>query len=160
MASEFQAAASLGLPDQGEALIRLAAEAAGAGAAAVIAAEVASVRRPDGVLTFADCRASKAFMKGPAHNLAALLNLESIAVGVWASAPAGMMKRRSVTKQVEHLCQTEGAMAAVQWALANGSRDRLSLDVLRDSLATVPQNMPGGEEFVRSELVRSLRKRR
>ncbi len=153
-------AAALGFPDQGDALIRLAGEAAGGRAAEVIAAEVASVRRPDGVLTFADCRASKTFMKGPAHNLAGLLNLESIAVGVWASSAAGMMHRRSVTKEVEQLCQQDGVVAAVRWALANGNRDGLPLDLLRDSLVRIPQNMPGGEEFMRSELVRSLRKRR
>ncbi|WP_431240999.1 hypothetical protein ACQ86B_29180 (plasmid) [Mycolicibacterium aichiense] len=140
-------------------MIRLAAEAAGAGAAEVIAAEVASVRRPDGVLTFADCRASKAFMKGPAQNLAGLLNLESMAVGVWASGPAGMMQRRSVAKQVEELCQKDGVIAAVRSALANGNPDRLSLTVLRDALAGVPHDMPGGEAFMRSELIRSLRKR-
>jgi hypothetical protein len=151
---------ALRLPDQGDALIRLAGEVAGEWAAGVIAAEVASVRRPEGVLTFNDCRASKTFMKGPAHHLAAFLNLESIAVGVWASQPAGKMQRRTITKQVEQLCQQDGAMAGVQWALANGDRNRLSLDILRDSLAGVPQSMPGGEDFVRGELVRSLRKRR
>lgn len=153
-------AAALGFPDQGDALIRLAGEAAGEWAAQVIATEVAGIRRTDGVLTFADCRASKSFMKGPAQYLAGLLNLESIAVAAWASAPAGMMQRRSVLKEVEQLCQRDGVVAAVEWALANGSRDRLRLDLLRDTLAAVPQDMPGGEELLRSELVRSLRKRR
>lgn len=150
----------LQLPDQGDALIRLAGEAAGEYGASVIAAEVAGIRRPDGVLTFSDCRVSKSFMKGPAHNLAGLLNLESISVGVWASAASGMMQRRSVTRQVEQLCQGSGVIAGVDWALANGDRKWLRLDALRDSLADIPASMPGGEAFMRSELARALRKRR
>lgn len=148
------------LPDQGNVLIRLAQEAAGASGAAVIESAVADVRRPDGVLTFADVRASKNFMKGPAHTLAALLNLEAMAVGVWASGQVGMMQRRSVNKQVEQICKDNGVLAGVQWAMANVKVGPRDIDLLRDSLAGVPDGMPGGEDFVRTELVRSLRKRR
>jgi hypothetical protein len=153
-------ASAFDLPDQGDILIRLAHDVAGEWGAAVIAAEVASIRRPDGVLAFDAARASKSFMKGPAHNLAALLNLESITLGVWASSGFGLMQRRSATKQIEQLCREGGLLAGVQWALANGNRDQLRLDLLRGMLANLPQSMPGGEEFMRSEIARGLRKRR
>ncbi|MBS1696706.1 MAG: hypothetical protein JST91_31375 [Actinobacteria bacterium] len=160
IATAVPAALGLRLPDQGDALIRLAAEASGKHGASVIAAEVAAIRRPDGVLAFDDCRASKSFMKSPAYSLAGLLNMESISVSVWASASASMLQRRSLQKHVERLCQGSGVVASVEWALANVDGSRLPLGLLRETLISVPANMPGGEALMRSELARALRKRR
>lgn len=149
------------LPDQGDVIIRVGHDVGGDWGAAVIANEVAGVRRPDGALTFNDLHASPTFMKGPAHALAGYLNMESISVGVWASVQLGMMQRRSVCKQVEKICLEQGLAAAIRWTYANvDTAHKLRLDDLRDSLNEISATMPGGEELTRSQMAKRLRKLR
>ena len=149
------------LPDQGDAVVRIGHDVGGDWGASVIAAEVASVRRPDGALTFNDLHASPTFMKGPAYSLAGYLTGESIAVSAWAALYLGMIQRRTVSKQVEKLCLEQGLAAAVTWTFANVTNTDLPrLDMLRESLAAVPQNMPGGQALTRSEMAKRLRKLR
>jgi hypothetical protein len=148
---------SYDLPDQGEALIRLARGIPGQAGAEVVAAEVARVRRPGGVLARADLQGMNS-KDGPAQLLRGLLEVEAITVGTWAQSGFGITQRRSVGKQVEDMCREGGATAGVQWALANGNPDRLHIQVLRDMLAGVMDSMPGGAAFMRTRLSRSFKK--
>jgi hypothetical protein len=138
-------------------LIRLARGIPGQAGAEVVAAEVARVRRPGGVLARADLQGLNS-KDGPAQLLRGLLEVEAITVGTWAQSGFGITQRRSVGKQVEDMCREGGATAGVQWALANGNPDRLHIQVLRDMLAGVMDSMPGGAAFMRTRLSRSFKK--
>lgn len=121
-------------------------------------AEVDRVRRPDGALVAADLRDVRKEKDGPLYILGALLGLEAITVSVWAGSGFGMLQKRSASKQVEQLCREQGVAAAVDWALANGSRDRLHLSVLRDGLDDMLHGTTLNEAGMRDGLRRCFRK--
>ncbi|EHB48713.1 hypothetical protein MycrhDRAFT_5554 [Mycolicibacterium rhodesiae JS60] len=148
------------LPDQGDTLVRLARDVGGERGAAVVAAEVDRVRRPDGTLVAADLPESRKPKDGPLHLLGSLLGMEAITVAAWAGLGFGMMQKRSASKQVEQLCRDRGLTAAVDWALANATNGQLHITVLRDSLDSILDGhmLNLDEGFFRSELARAFRK--
>jgi hypothetical protein len=126
------------LPDQGDTLVRLARDVAGDGGAAVAATELVRVRRADGTLAARDLAGVQYEQGGPLSTLSVILAGEAIAVAVWSEW--GFDKRRerkSASKQVDEICRSNGVEAAVDWALANATNNRLKLDVLRDELGRV-----------------------
>lgn len=149
------------LPDQGFTLVRWAHDIAHGRTTVVVDAEVERARRPDGALAHADLSAFRKAKDGPLSVLRTLLDLEATAVRRWSKDGFARFHRRSAGKQVERLCQQQGVEAAVDWALANGSTDRLHLDALRDMLgARLCNTDPFDEEFFKGELSRAILERR
>lgn len=149
------------LPDQGFALVRWAHDIAHGRTSVVVDTEVEQARRPDGALTVADLTGYRKAKDGPLSVLRLLLELEASAVRRWSKDGFARFCKRSTGKRVERLCQHRGVEAAVDWVLANGSADRLSLDVLRDQLgARLYRTEPFDEAFFKSELARALYERR
>lgn len=145
------------LPDQGHHLSQLAYDVAGERGAAVVAAEVDRVRRPDGALAQVDLRGFAKAKDGPLHLLSTLLSLEALSVSVWAESGFGMMQKRSARKQVEDLCRTQGADAGTEWALTNGTK-KMQTDVLRGMLVNLLGSGSLDADFFRRELGRTFRK--
>ncbi len=121
------------LPDQGHHLVCLALDIAGERGAAVVAAEVNRVRRPDGTLAQADLRGFSKAKDGPLHLLSTLLSLEAISVSVWAEGGFGMIQRRSARKQAEELSRNQGADAATDWALSSATNKDARRRVARNA---------------------------
>ncbi|HEU0190535.1 MAG TPA: hypothetical protein VFR17_04605 [Mycobacterium sp.] len=149
------------LPDQGYTLARWAHDLAQGRGAAVVEAEVERIRRPDGVLAYADLSAFRKPADGPLSVLRRVLDLEADAVRRWGKRGFARFHRFAAGRRAERLCRQDGVAAAVDWLLANGSAERLPLDVLRRMLGA-PLYRAGAfdEDFFRAELARCLDERR
>ncbi|HEX7321737.1 MAG TPA: hypothetical protein VF299_02210 [Mycobacterium sp.] len=149
------------LPDQGYTLIRWGHDLARGRGAAAVEAEVERVRREGGALTYADLSVFKKTADGPLLVLRRVLDLEATAVRRWGKRGFARFHRWSAGRRAERLCRQDGLEAAVDWLLANGSADRLPLEVLRRMLGA-PLYRTGAfdEDFFRSELARCLNTRR
>lgn len=149
------------LPDQGFNIVKWAHDIAHGRTAIVVDREVVRARRPDGALTVDDLSAFRSAKDGPLSVLRTLLELEATAVRRWSKDGFARFHKRSAGKQVERLCRQRGVEAAVDWALENGSNDRLQVDELRDQLGPRLYRSGGfDEEFFRGELSRAILERR
>jgi hypothetical protein len=119
-----------GLPDRGELLESMAYGVAGEKAAVAVREEVAKVRRPDGSLVLEDLAAYRTSKDGPLYALNMILSLDVFRVSAWAHGGFSLFQRKTAVRSVEDLCRREGIDSAVAWALSNGAREKLHVEVL------------------------------
>jgi hypothetical protein len=144
------------LPDRGEWLVDTVSSLANESIGAVVASEVEKVRAQDGSLAVDSLRDFRREKDGPLYALSLILGLDVMATRVWAEAGFGFLQRKSAGRTVEEIARREGITAAVLWALTNGDRKKLHVDVLRDMLRGI-ESSERGDTILRI-LVKSLRK--
>lgn len=146
----------LDLPDRGQLLTEMVHSLAGPEVASIVAAEVDGVRAPSGALAVENLHDYRKPKDGPLHALSLILTMDAMAAGAWAQMGFGLLQRRSSGRKVEEMARREGVDAAVVWALVNGNREKLHVDVIRAMLNDFHNS--DRAEMVWNVLGRSLRK--